>query len=85
MSDEALRQPRTFWQWITDQPGTILVPPPVIPSPEPKTVLDVIDAQLQRIHAELNAFHTVEGANSKGYLALVASLDKLHVSDICAN
>jgi hypothetical protein len=78
MSEELLRQPRTFWQWLTNQPGTIYSPPlPAAPA-LPRAALDIIDAQLQRIHRELNSFTTLEGAETKGYLALVASLDKLH-------
>jgi hypothetical protein len=75
MSEELLRQPRTFWQWLTNQPGAIYSPP--LP-PAQLAALDIIDAQLQRIHRELNSFTTLEGAETKGYLALVASLDKLH-------
>ena len=80
MSDEPLRQPSTFWQWLTSQPGTLFVPPPapVIRVNPPRTALDALETQLARIHDELSSWTSLEGVETRGYLALVASLDKLH-------
>jgi hypothetical protein len=77
MSDEPLRQPRTFWQWLTNQPGAIFVPPPapIVRVNPPRTALDIIEEELQRIHSEMNSFSSGSGA---GYQGLLKKLDLLH-------
>jgi hypothetical protein len=71
-----LRQPRTFWQWLTHQEGTLWVPPPPIVRVNPsRSALDAIETAIERIHDELDSFSSAEG---RGYAALVARLEQLH-------
>ena len=77
MSDQALRQPRTFWQWLTNQPGTIFVPKP--PAPQ-QSALNTIERELVRIHRLLDDLKDegtayINGPTGQG---LISKMDKLH-------
>jgi len=71
-----LRQPRTFWQWLTNQEGTIFspTPAPIVRMNPPKSALDAIETHLFNVMNELSNCDS----DSEGYLALVKSMDKLH-------
>ena len=79
---QPLRQPLTFWQWITGQQGTLFVPPPppiqlVNPA---RTALDAIETAIERIHLELNDIRNDEFADSNdAYHKLVDALNPLHL------
>ncbi len=78
--DQVLRQPRTFWQWLTNQPGSIYTKPTITVA-SPRTALDVIDDELQRLHEEIDDYKDqmeYQGDDDKGYLRLLDSLDKLN-------
>lgn len=82
MGDEPLRQPRTFWQWLTNQPGTLFVPPPppIVKVNPPRAPMDFIDDELRRIHSQIDDFRS-EGIiymNTEVAVALVRTLSKLH-------
>jgi len=86
MSETVLRQPLTFWQWITGQPGTIYSPPlpPAPPAayvpPPPRTALNVIEDELCRLHSQIDDIKSedLDSLESKAGLALIAKLDKLY-------
>lgn len=82
MSDQVLRHPLTFWQWLTGQPGNIYTPPfaPIPRPPDPpRTPLDYIEAELERIHNEMENMRDDEHADGNdAYHKLVDCLDKLH-------
>lgn len=80
---EPLRQPRTLWQWISGQPGTLWVPPPppIVRVNPGRNALDVIEDELQRLHEEIDDYKDQMeycGDGDKGYLRLLDSLDKLN-------
>jgi len=80
---EPLRQPRTFWQWLSGQEGSLFVPPPppiqrVMPA---RSALDVIEDAISRIHIELEAIREDDDSyidNDSAYKALANKLDLLH-------
>lgn len=63
----------TFFEWLFDihRPAPQIVRVPLTP-------LKAIENELERVHEELSSF---QGGthNSQAYLAVVATLDKLHV------
>ena len=80
MSDEVLRHPLTFWQWLTNQPGNIYSPPLPTPPSKPLTAIDVINMELKRIHDQIEAFRCDNdyGSVDDHIENLVNKLDKLH-------
>lgn len=81
--DQPLRQPRTFWQWLTNQEGTLFVPPPApLPPlpPVPRTALQYLDDELRRIHSQIEDLRCEDAdhLSDKSGQALIARLDKLH-------
>jgi len=86
MSDQVLRQPVTFWQWITGQPGTIYSPPPLpappapYVAPPPRTALDVLEDEMRRVHGQIDdiKYDDIDNLDGKAGLALIAKLDKLY-------
>lgn len=74
---EQLRQPITFWQWLSGQPGTLIVPPePLVP----RSAMAAIETELQRIHEQIDSLRDegVSYLNGAAGTGLVAKLDKLH-------
>lgn len=64
---EPLRQPRTFWQWLTNQPGTIYS--------ESTQALAAIERSIKHIHDELDSY---ANGDNRGYQSLVEKLGHLH-------
>jgi hypothetical protein len=82
MSDELLRQPRTFWQWLTNQPGTLFVPPPapIVQVNPAKSALDYIESELERMHEQMEGLrgNTLSRTEAPAYVELTKTLSKLH-------
>lgn len=78
---EPLRQPRSFWQWLTNQPGTLWVPPlpPIVRMNPPRTALDAIESAIERLHNEMDDLRDDEYVrDNQSYQLLVAELGRLH-------
>ena len=83
MNDEPLRQPRTFWQWLTNQPGTIYHPlptPPPLKEPRPPSALDYLESELVRVHQQIENIRCDDASylSDKAGLALIDRHGKLH-------
>ena len=80
MSDETLRQPRTFWQWLTNQPGTMFVPPPPPAPRKDPTALDYVESELMRMHDMIQRLTDDNdfGEKDEHIQLLISKLDKLH-------
>jgi len=80
---DPIRQPRSFWQWLTNQPGTLYAPPPapIVKVNPGRTALNFIEAELERVHEQMDG---VRGAVIKNpherdcYNELTKTLSKLH-------
>ena len=77
MSDDVLRQPRTFWQWLTNQPGSIYTKPTVVVrSP---SALDAIERSIALVHEEMSALRDdMYIDDNQAYHKLVDTLSGLH-------
>ena len=76
--DQVLRQPRTFWQWLTNQPGSIYTKPTMVVAP-PRTALDAIERSIDLVHEEMSALRDdMYIDDNQAYHKLVDTLATLH-------
>jgi hypothetical protein len=77
---QILRQPRTFWQWLSGQEGTLFVPlAPIVKMNPGRTTLDAIESAIEQLHTEMNELRDSEFTEGNdSYQMLVQTLGKLH-------